>query len=382
MLVRHCLAVLFAQHTNRPSPRYPLKRKESRPMQSQLVLSVIGLLLALVVHSNVHSRFSQTCPDETCIYEADKNFIHAKRCDRWLGEPPLSLVIADDQQEQSQPTSSVTHTIPFKLTEANNLVVSCMLNETDALELMFHTANSDVVVTCDAAKRLTSIQFEKSAAISSWGGESSARVSEGNTLQLSSLSSNNVRIFEDQHSGPGTDGKFGPDLFGNRIIEIDFDQSLLKLHDRLPDIGDGYQKLDLTIENGMWFCEGTVGTQANEHAHRFLIHSGFGSSVLLDDAFVQANELQSKLKVLSESQLTDSIGNVLKTQKVELPLLQIGNCEFRNVPTQIFDGAIRQQKISLIGGELLKKFNLIVDAPGGSIYWKPNRLFDGHIKEP
>ena len=129
------------------------------------------------------------------------------------------------------------------------------------------------------------------------------------------------------------------------------------------------------------FLNGKVTIGTENHEKRFLIHSGFGGAILLDNDFVDTHDLASQLPTLSESQLRDSGGNVLKTRKVKLPALIIGGFEFTDTPTQIFEGSIREQKMSIIGGDILKRFNIIFDPSDSCIYLKKSRLFESDFGE-
>ena len=266
------------------------------------------------------------------------------------------------------------------MTEANNISVAATLNKADEVNLMFHTANSGVVLTEEASQKASSIKFDKLADMKSWGGSSSGRISDNNALAIGPMSWDKLRIFQDRLSGTGTDGKFGPDLFKDQIIEIDFDSRKLRVFNELPQKVTGLQKLKVHKENGMMFLTGIVKVGDATLENKFLVHSGFGGGVLLDDAFVQANRI-GQLKTISESELRDSGGNVLKTKKVELPAFKLGGFEFTKVPAQIFHGSIRKQKMSIIGGDLLKRFNLIVDQQKGVIYVEKNNLFDAEFKK-
>ena len=58
--------------------------------------------------------------------------------------------------------------IPFTLTDSNNIVVKTILNDTDALNLMLHTAARDVTLTEDATRKAKSIKFTNTDKVKSW----------------------------------------------------------------------------------------------------------------------------------------------------------------------------------------------------------------------
>ena len=273
-------------------------------------------------------------------------------------------------------TADAAIEIPFTLTKWNNIVVAATVNDTDQLNLMFHTDAGSVVVTQEAAKRCTSLEFDQDATMESWGGKSDSRFSTGNQLQIQSLSWNKVTIFEDVNSGHETDGKFGPGQFDGKIVEIDFERNVLVVHNRLPKKADQFEKFTFVEQHGSFFVKGSITIDDHQIENSFLVHSGYSGAAMLDDQFVADNAGLKSLPILSESQVTDSMGNVLKTQKIELPSMQFGSMKFSGVPVSIFNGAIGRQKISLIGGDLLKRFDMILDAANNAIYLRINSLND------
>ena len=97
---------------------------------------------------------------------------------------------------------------------------------------------------------------DRTDSVKSWGGnDNTSRFSKSNTLQIGSLKWNNVPIWENKNSGQHTDGKFGLDLFEQKIIEIDYDKNVLIIHHVLPQKIKTYEKLKLTFENEMMFIE-------------------------------------------------------------------------------------------------------------------------------
>jgi hypothetical protein len=279
------------------------------------------------------------------------------------------------QNKQPAAISEAAYIIPFQLTAYNNLSVQAILNKKDTVHLMFHTASSGVFLTEVAVKKSQSLHFDRTDTLKSWGGGGNeARYSKNNSLQMGALQWDDVSIWENKNTGQYTDGKFGTDLFANKIVEIDFDKKVIIIHASLPQKIKKYQKLKMTVENDCMFIESLCVTDSSTFAHKFLIHSGYSGAVLLDDQFVHKNKIAEKLKITGEKELKDSYGNILKTQKAILPAFKIGHTTLSHVPVGFFAGAIGRQKMSIIGGDILKRFNIIVDAQRAFIYLKSNSL--------
>ncbi len=280
----------------------------------------------------------------------------------------ISLSLTATAQEK-------TYTIPFQLTDYNNLSIQAILNKKDTVNLMFHTAASALTLTEDGLKRIKSLKFGRTDSVKSWGGsDNTSRYSESNTVQIGALKWEHVPIWENKNSGQQTDGKFGLELFENKTIEIDFDKKVIIVSNNLPTKAKTYEKLKLTYEDEMMFVEATATLGNNTLKNRYLIHSGYAGAILFDDQFVAQNRIGDQLTITAEKQLKDSFGNVLKTKKAILPAFAIGKQELTNVSVGFFEGALGRQKMSIIGGDILKRFNIIIDAKREFIYLKANKL--------
>jgi hypothetical protein len=266
--------------------------------------------------------------------------------------------------------------IPFQLTAYNNMAIKAVLNEKDTVQLMFHTAANALTLTEEATKQLKSLVFDQATeGIKSWGGGTNeARVSNNNSLQIADLQWKGVTITENKNSGQNTDGKFGIDLFKDKVIEMDFEKNVLIISKKLPRKLKKYQKLKLTNDNDLLFIEASCEIGDKRFSNKFLIHSGYAGSILLDDKFANDHQLEQQLQIIDEKTLKDSYGNTLKTKKAILPRLKIGSQLLVDVPVGFFAGALGRQKISVFGGDILKRFNIVIDAKREFIYLKTNKL--------
>ena len=267
-------------------------------------------------------------------------------------------------------------TIPFILTPSNNIAIPAIFNNKDTTLLMFHMGSTAVVLLKTAIEKMSSIHLDKTANVTSWGGNTTTGYSDFNTLQIEGLQWDSVSITEARHSGKGTDGKFGWNLFEDKIFEINFDENKIILYTILPQLDEEYQQFNIEVNRGSILVEGEVRVGDNHYKNKFMLHSGYGGTLLLDDEFVAKHNINEKLPVISESELKDSYGNIIKTKKATLPALSFGTIQFSNLPIGFFEGAIGRQKMSVIGGDILKRMNIIIDMNQGYIYLKPSKLKD------
>ncbi|GGI27201.1 hypothetical protein GCM10008119_26470 [Pedobacter mendelii] len=271
--------------------------------------------------------------------------------------------------------STSDYKIPFTLTSQNNIIIKATLNNQDTVSLMFHTAASALTLTKDAIGKMNSLQFERTDTVKSWGGaENSSRYSKSNMLQIGNHNWENIPLWENLNSGPGSGGKFGLELFNNKVLELNFDKKTITVSQNLPSDIKSYNKLNLIYKDEMMFVEAECKIGNDLLKNQFLIHSGYSGAILFDDQFTTDNQLNEKLKITGEKSLKDSFGNLLKTKKAIVTSFIIGKNKLNNVPSGFFQGALGRQKMSIIGSDLLKRFNVVISADRNTIFLKANTL--------
>lgn len=284
------------------------------------------------------------------------------------------LLLYAVQVSAAKSAEPMQDTIPFVLTEHNNLIVQTILNGSDTLDLMFHTAISGVSLTTAALEKAGSLKIDQSTEVQSWGGKSEAGYSENNALQIGSFHWDSLSIWTSGKSGHYSDGKFGPDLFAGKIIEINFTHRILVLHTNRVFQDTTYQQFPLHFKQSSMYIDGICGDGSATFPNTFMIHSGYGGTLLLDDDYSSTSGFNKSLNVTSESELKDSYGNVLKTKKAVLPSFEVGGAVFSDLPIAFFEGKIGNQKSSVLGGGLLKQFDVILDVEREHVYLRRNKL--------
>lgn len=248
-----------------------------------------------------------------------------------------------------------------------------MINDIDTLELMLHTAANEVSLIEAAVSECKSINWNSTEASKSWGGNSSSRRSLNNSLKIGNIERDSLDIWESKNSGPNTDGKFGLNFFGKKIIEINYDQSILVLHPSLPKNLSDYEKVKTNAQHGMLFIACDIEVNDTSYNHQYLMHSGFSGAILFDDEFAAQSNLSQVLEIIDSKELRDSYDNVLKMNTSILPMLKIGSQKFQNLEVGFFEGKIGRQRMSVFGGGLLKQFNLLLELENGNLYIQANQ---------
>ena len=289
---------------------------------------------------------------------------------------PFSLIFGSCNSP-SKPEKLVSEnesyvTLPFLLTEFNNIIFKTVLNGEDTLDLKFDTGTTGLLLTHDALKEKTHLLDDTTESSPT---ENYVPLKNLARLELGTLSWDSLEIFPVRHSGQGSDGRFGWDLFQGKVVVLDYDQSKMTVQEQLPDT-IGYTSLQIMHVKGGLCILGNVRLGGTVYNGRFLFDSGYQKALLLDSSL--ANELVEKeLKVIRVNKLRNGAGKEFITKVIELEQLSLASIELDNIPTQLLNAANPASfETHILGNGILKRFNTILDFKNNRVYLKKNSLSD------
>jgi hypothetical protein len=255
--------------------------------------------------------------------------------------------------------SIAQETIPFRLTQHNNIIISTLVNEKDSLDLMFQISMKDAAISPNRKNPVTSIDFQN-------------EISENNSVKMGNKKWENIRFFENEYSGHESDGKIGKVLFGNQIFAIDYDNNQFVIYESLPNVKE-YTAIPLLVDgdNFLVVADNVFDWQENEIW--FLMQSGFSGAIMYSNEEAKERQLAQKLKITHEQEFQDSQGNKVFSKQGILPFLQFGNTVFQDVKIGFFEGDARVQFWNYFGADLMKRFNWIFDVENETAYIKPSK---------
>ncbi|MEY3422631.1 MAG: hypothetical protein RIR48_2956 [Bacteroidota bacterium] len=267
-----------------------------------------------------------------------------------------------------------SETIPFFINKQSNICIKALINDRDSVVLMFHSASNGLTLLKEVIDKKVHLIADKSIQVESWGGNSSADFSNGNSLTIGKMRWDSLTIFLNENSGDQTDGKFGFDFFKNEIIEIDYDDQLLTIHKSIPKKVKNYFKLPFYIRNETIYLPASLHFENDIYRDTFILHTGYGGSVLLDPKIGEQYGMQAALPTISTSELRDSYNNIIKIETKELPEIRIGTKTVQKVPLS-FANKSSNISMKVLGNDLLKRFNLIFDFKTNNLYLSENSLY-------
>ena len=266
--------------------------------------------------------------------------------------------------------------IPFRLTKYNNILVPVIINQKDTVQLMLHTGSDYVTIIEDSYKKMKSISISDTLNnVTSWAGYSDMKMSQSNVIKIGDDTFNKIPIFIDKQSGHESDGKIGLKFFEGKYLEINFDENKLYVYDKAPTKLKKYTKLNSRYSQETLYIKAFPFIDKKPIETEFMIHTGFSGALMISDDFAKEYKLLEKFEIIGESKLSDAAGNVILSKKSILPDFELANQTFKNVPMSFFDSTIKIQHKNIMGGDLIKRFNLILNPEKDILYVKKSNYY-------
>ena len=276
--------------------------------------------------------------------------------------------------------------VPF---EANNnlVIVQTSVNSSKPLSFILDTGASGTVISEKAAKDL-GLKLEGQAKASAQGGEIEAAFVKNASLRLSKdielpkLTLAAIRLSGlEAGTGHKIDGILGYEIFNRFVVEIDYASKLVKFYEpqNYKYAGRG-KTISITVEDDTPFVRAEVAPAGRQSFEgKFLVNAGLTGTLAFNSPFVVRNKL---LEILSNTKAI-TFGSILAGKSAgrigRVNSLQFGGFLISNPVANFSQDAAGDdsdaESAGMIGGEVLRRFKLIVDYSRRAIILEPNKQF-------
>lgn len=188
-------------------------------------------------------------------------------------------------------------------------------------------------------------------------------------------------MYDAELTAQETDGRFGWDLFKDKIVEIDYDKRLLIIHAQLPTTvirNRRYTKLPITFFKDLLLVPSSIKQSGVTNKELFLFDTGYQRTVMLDnDLLKQGNFPAVKMPLIKKVVMRGAQGNEIPVLTTKLARLQIGRYTLKNVPVQriMANKPVKDKNMHILGNEVLKRFNVLLDLRSYIVYLAPNHFY-------
>lgn len=219
------------------------------------------------------------------------------------------------------------------------------------------------------------------------GSDSNAVMAESVSFQVGDETFDDQRVIvlqNDMFAGFPSDGVTGYSLLGHFAVEIDYDQMVITLHD--PEklvIDESWQSIPITFrQNQIPWIDAVISVDGGDE---------IPVSLYIDLASSEALELLTRDEMafglpddLEEYHLGTGLSGDIMGQRGRISSLRLGPYTLRDVTTAFAPAHVRSRQPGadgVLSNDALRRFNLIFDYGGQTLYLKPNRHhaapFDG-----
>lgn len=311
---------------------------------------ILGLLLAILVH-----------------FQAISNDFSSKGFGSQKG---LNEKLEYNRNKNITPSSD---TLNFHITAANNIVFQAVLEGTDTLDLFFDSGGSNIVLSHSAIKEKTTLLDGKRNR--KYKEENYVPLKGSYSLQLGNSTFDKLTIYPVGLIPQEADGHFGWNLFKDKIVELDYENKRMIIHSTFSGELDSYSKLEIEYINTLFCIKGSVQVGDNSYSNRYLFDLGFQRAVVMDKDLRSTSHFPDTLPVIKESVLRNSAGTKFVNRVVQVDNICFGESCTNQVPVQLLSTPNPARfETHILGGELLKRFNTVLDFQNGYVYMKPNSL--------
>jgi hypothetical protein len=178
--------------------------------------------------------------------------------------------------------------------------------------------------------------------------------------------------------GERIDGIIGYSVLSRYILKIDYDSSKIEF----------WSKGSLKYPRGGFLLKPIINTLPVQAARirdervinaRFLYDMGAGLNLMLSTDFLRDSSLLRKKRKLYAKE-AEGLGGKIDMQMTVVREIKLGPYKFRNVPIYVFDDVFNVTSYpylgGLIGNDLLRRFNIIMNYDKRDIYLVPNSHFN------
>ncbi|MDE3247063.1 MAG: aspartyl protease family protein [Bacteroidota bacterium] len=293
------------------------------------------------------------------------------------------------QEEFVQPPAHLLTKFTFRQFSGGVIVIRGTLNNLkDSLNFILDTGSGGISLDSETVVQLKLPVTLSDKTIRGIAGIRKVNFTNNNTLHLPGLAVDSLNFHINDYDiltsvyGEHIDGIVGFSFFSRYIVKIDYDSSLLYVYSKgsmkYPKGGSLLRPLLVNL-----LIQSARITDEEDRIARFYFDTGAGLCLLLSQDFVADSALFSSRKTKVTTQV-EGLGGKKQMELTTVRSFKLGPYKFRRVPAYIFEDEFNVTSYpylgGLIGNDLLRRFNVILNYEKRDVYIMPNShyrdLFD------
>ena len=260
--------------------------------------------------------------------------------------------------------------IPFTLGDNDKIYIRGRLNDGEELTFQFDLGNGGTIVKRGSVPK-ANLKFDGTITLRNSDGVAQVPSSSSNHLQIAGLHWRGLRVDVADNMTHREDGLIGNTLFQDKIIEIDYDRDVMVVHDAPPPIDPAASRHAIVLDGVVPFVHGSLTISGVRRDGWFMFDTGAYTSILYTDRWKPWSKLLLELRGIFGAD-TASSG----------PRLTLGDHAFSGFNYSVHIDPHPDDHLSILGNDILKRFNVTLDNQNGMIYLRPNSLAGDGFRNP
>jgi len=291
------------------------------------------------------------------------------------------------QEEFIQPPSKFLTRIPFNQLTGGVVILRAALNNfPDTLNFILDTGSSGISLDSATVAYLKLKPEASEKTIRGIAGIKKVGFLYHQKLHFPGLTIDSLDFHVNDYSilttvyGEQIDGIIGYSVFSRYIVKLDYDSLKLEFwsHGTMRYPRGGFLIRPIMTTLPVEFARVRDGNSINA---RFLHDIGAGVCLMLSKDFAEDSAILGRKRKLWAKE-GEGVGGKIDMHLTVVKELKLGPYRFRNVPTYVFDDVYNVTSYpylgGLIGNDILRRFNSIINYDKRDIYLVPN----SHYRDP
>ena len=294
------------------------------------------------------------------------------------------MLFAIAQQKDITPIAKKLTRFPFSMLTGGTVIIKAQLdNFPDTLNFVFDTGSGGISLDSLTVEYFQIPKIKSDRTIRGIAGSRTVDFINNHTLKLPGLSVDNLDFHINNYDiltsayGVKIDGVIGFSFLRRYIVKINYDDNWMEVY--LPG-AIKYPRSGFTLHprfNTLPVVPVAIADNTKTNSS-FIFDTGAGLNMLLNDEYIADSSLLSKKKKLFATQ-AEGIGGKKMMNTTVVNKVVFGPYKFKSVPVYIFKDNYNitnyPQMVGVIGNDILRRFNIIINYPNQEIHIRPNTHF-------
>ena len=299
-----------------------------------------------------------------------------------------SSLVAHSQEEFVQPESKLITKLPFSQLSGGIIIIRAKFDHLpDSLNFILDTGSGGISLDSSTTALLQIPLIKTDKTIRGIAGLKKVDFAMDHSLHFLGLTVDHLDFHINDYDlltsvyGVKIDGIIGYSFLRRYIVRLDYDNNKVEIYSagtfKYPRGGQLLKPNFTTLPQQLAIIQ-----DSREVLDRFIFDTGAGLCFLLSRDFTEDSSIFKTNRRFFTTQ-AEGLGGKKQMELTVVKSVKIGPYKFRNVPVHVFDDTYNVSNYPVLGGilgnDLLRRFNVILNYPEQSIHIKPNIHFNEYF---